>query len=269
VDLDDGLQVFLNKAADHRLLSAGEEQDLSRRFLEDGDDRARHELMECNIRLVVSIARRYRNRGLSLADLIQEGIVGLDRASRKFDPGRGFKFSTYATWWVRQAIQRGLQANGQSIRVPGQVTDLRAKLHTAIRKDPDSPLAEIALELGFTELQARRALDAAEVVTSLDRELYRSEDHAATLLDSLPDPNAPDPADLENTTEELYEALAEITPQQRQVLELRFGFNDGKTCSLAEIAEQLSLPQSVVRTCQRQGLARLREIMQPDETVVK
>jgi RNA polymerase sigma factor (sigma-70 family) len=259
---DSGLQKFLNVAADHPILTAEEERVLSRRFLRTGDDRARHELMEHNVRLVISIARRFHNRGLPMSDLIQEGLIGLDRASRKFNPELGFKFSTYATWWIRQAIQRGIGAQSQQIRVPGQVIDLRAKLREKLQEDPSSPLAQIAAELGFTELQARRALSAAEVVTSLDRELYRSEEHIATLMDSIPDPNAVDPADISSDqTEDLYAAMSDLEPQQRAVLELRFGFDGDGSRSLAEIAETLSIPQSVVRTSQRDALAQLREVM--------
>lgn len=261
-EFDDGLQTFLNVAAAHRLLSAREEQDLARRW-HTGDDRARHELVECNIRLVISIARRFRGKGMPLADLIQEGIIGLDRASRKFDPDRGYKFSTYASWWIRQSIQRGLHSNQELIRVPGAVSSRRADIRTKQRDNPNATLDEVAELLEISPVQAHRAVNVAEVTTSLDREIY---DEGGSLLDQLPDPNATDPSEVITLSDELRFALSELPDVQRRVIELRFGFEDGQSHGLAEIAERLDIPQSVVRSSQRQALAFMRQLMNEEDS---
>lgn len=219
---DTSLQKFLAEAANHRLLTAHEEKALGRRS-QAGDHTARNELVLCNIRLVVSIARYYRNRGLAMEDVIQEGIIGLNRAAEKFDPERGTRFTTYATLWIRQAIQRGLQNTGIAIRLPYAVSSIRGKVRsaqaeyaelrdahrTAHLSDPDASVRQIAktlnldadklaLALGHTEDEfvaraldieierVQEILDTSEVVTSIDREVSSAEEHTATLLDSRP-----------------------------------------------------------------------------------
>jgi RNA polymerase sigma factor (sigma-70 family) len=204
---DEGLVRFLNAAADHRLLSAEEEKSLGRvarrvysKNLEHACStcpscRARHELVNCNIRLVCNIARYYRNRGLPMGDVIQNGILGLDRAARKFDPERNIRFSTYATLWIKQAIQRGLTSGGSAIRLPAHVAGRRAKARAALTRDSEQTLVALAADMDISLANIERALDAAEVVTSLDREMY-GDDFTQTMLDGTPDPHAEDPADL-------------------------------------------------------------------------
>lgn len=259
--IDEGLQLFLNQAANHKLLSAQEERDLARAF-QAGDDRARVKLIESNLRLVISIARRYRNRGLPFGDIIQEGTLGLDRAARKFDPDRGFRFSTYATLWIRQAIQRGISGAGSTIRLPPQVAEHRAKARSALMQDADATLLEMAEQFETTPELIERALDAAEVVTSIDRFVSADDDYTRTLLDTFADPNADDPWDvIPESVVSLYAALETLPPQQRKVVELRFGFGGDPPLSLAEVADKMGLSTTTVQTAQREALKELRDLL--------
>jgi RNA polymerase sigma factor (sigma-70 family) len=209
----------------------------------------------------VSIARRYRNRGLSFEDLIQEGLIGLDKAAIKFDHTKGFKFSTYATWWIRQSIQRSLVSGSTTIRVPGQVSDARAKIRRSMSNDPSLTLEDVAEEHELTMDQARRAMDAAEVVTSLDHSVV--EGSHRIYMDAVADPNGADPA--EETTnvdvEQLREAMQCLTETEMAVFKLRFGFGGEKALGLAAIARELGIPHSVVRKAQEEGIEKLRGIM--------
>lgn len=259
--IDEGLQQFLNQAANHRLLTPQEERDLARAF-QAGDDRARKQLIECNLRLVISIARRYRNRGLPFGDIIQEGTLGLDRAARKFDPDRGFRFSTYATLWIRQAIQRGISGAGSTIRLPPQVAEHRAKARAARLSDPEATSMEMAELFETTPQLIERALDAAEVVTSIDRFVSADDDYTRTLLDTFADPYADDPWEvLPEPVTGLYRALDSLPAQQRRVIELRFGFGGDPPMSLADVAEEMGLSTTTVQTAQREALKELRDLL--------
>lgn len=270
LDIDEGLQAFLNKALNHKLLTPSQEKLLAREAARGGPagDAARQKLIVSNLRLVISIARYYRNRGLPFSDVIQDGILGLDRAARKFDPDRGFRFSTYATLWIRQAIQRGLSGTGSTIRLPPQISEYRAKARgLQMRTGRDLSIAELAEELDIPEPRLRQALEAAEVVSSLDREVSLNEDYTNTLLDTLADPNAPDPYDeLPTDATHLYEALDTLNPTQRRVLELRFGFDGQNARSLAEVAEEMNLSTTTVQTAQRVALRQLRERLDSELT---
>lgn len=258
---DEAQARFLNRAANHRLLTAREEVALSRRALK-GDEGARHELINCNIRLVVSISRYYRNRGVPMEDVIQEGMLGLDRASRKFDPERGFRFSTYATLWIRQSIQRGLSGGGASmIRLPPQVADDRAKARSALVKEPGLTVQELADLLKVDLQRIDRALAAAEVVTSLDREVSVDDEAGHTLMDTLTDPYADDPQELTMDAASLREALLLLPKPQRRILELRFGFGDKPPLSLQDVAASLKLTTAAVQSGHREALRRLRELL--------
>lgn len=263
IEGDEGLQQFLRTAANHRLLSAQEERDLARRA-RAGDDSARHELILCNLRLVVSIARYYRNRGLPYSDVIQEGILGLDRAVRKFEPERGYRFSTYATLWVKQAIQRGLSGAGSTIRLPPQVAERRAKARALIAAEPDIMMEALAEELDIEVDQLLRALNAAEVVTSLEREVSSDDDYAHTLLDTLADPHADDPSDQPpDDVSALYAAVANLPDRQRAVLSLRFGLDGGRApMPLKEVGDELGLPTATVQSEQRKALKALKEMLE-------
>ena len=258
-DTESGLTLFLEKAATHPILSAYEEVKLAREWLA-GNDSARQKLILHNIRLVISVARSYTGRGLPLEDLIQSGVIGLDRAARKFDPNKGFKFSTYASWWIRQAIQRAVAADGKTIRVPNQVATRRLQIDTVLRGNPNATYAEVAEKLECTPAQVIRAMRAAEVVTSLDGG-SDSED-TPSMFDKLPDFLAEDPAEiLQEGSYLVTDALDELSPLQRRVMELRFGFGDQDEMSLTEIAEFLEIPITLIRNAQREATAHLREIL--------
>jgi RNA polymerase primary sigma factor len=258
---DDGFREFLDRAANHKLLTHQEELALIARW-QAGDDSARHQLIESNLRLVVSIARRFRGKGLPLADLVQEGCIGLDRAVRKFDPKKGYRFSTYASWWVRQAIQRAIAAGGSSIRVPPQVVNRRAGVNAALREEATLTVADLALKLGASEDQVQQAMDAAEVVTSLDRTISFSDSDGLTLLDQTADLFADNPSDLLPADVTLVRAAVGNLPQlQRQVIELRFGFGGEHPLTLSEIADRLNVTPQVVQSTQRAALVALREVV--------
>lgn len=256
---NEGLTRFLEQTASHRLLKASEEQELSRRW-HDGDDSARHELLMHNMRLVVSIARNFTGRGLEFGDLIQAGVIGLDRATRKFNPTLGYKFSTYASWWIRQAIQRAVSSDGKTIRVPNQVSTRKLQIESALKDNPDLTLEELAVRLECTVPQLVRAMEVAEVVTSLDTDYQSTTD--SSLMDTLADPLAEDPFDaVQDNTEHVKEALTNLNEIERQVVILKFGLENNREHTLQEISELLDLPLKVVQAAQREGFAILREIM--------
>lgn len=258
---DSGLSLFLETAATHRILGAYEEVALAREW-QAGNDSARQKLITHNIRLVISIARGYTGRGLPLEDLIQSGILGLDRATRKFDPDKGFKFSTYASWWIRQSIQRAVAADGKTIRVPNQVATRRMQIDSVLRDNPTASYAEIAEKLECTPAQVVRAMRTAEVVASLDGDREQADD-TPSLFDKLPNTSADDPAELvlENSSY-VGDGLDELSPLQRRVIELRYGFDGDEELSLGDIAMFLDIPISLVRTAQREALSYLKEILE-------
>lgn len=266
---DDGLHRFLSQAAGHRLLSAHEEKSLGRR-VQSGDVSARNELVLCNIRLVVSVARYYRNRGLPMSDVVQEGIKGLHRAAEKFDPERGIRFSTYATLWIKQAIQRGISSSGSAIRLPSSVAATRAKVRSAQSKYPDADHVFLADLLDLDVKEVERVLDAAEVVTSLDREITTDE-HTHSLLDSMADPNAEDPYDLvdDDLTAVLLSVLTTMDrdgargKMRRRVIELNFGLTGKPPMPVKAIALKLNKSDNNVKTLREEGLRYLREALEP------
>lgn len=267
-EADPGLQRFLAEATNHPILSRSEEYALARK-VRAGDGDARRTLVEHNIRLVVSIARYYTNRGTPFSDLIQDGVLGLDRAARKFNPDRGFKFSTYATWWIRQSIQRGLSGTGATIRLPPQVAKVRLRARQALLKDPERDLDELAAELEVDRATLERSLDAAEIVTSLDREMYDGPDASGTssMVDGIADPTALDPFDAlpEHLGPALGDALEGLPDLHQQVVRLRFGF-DGEARSLQEVADQLGLRVSRVQSIQKSALDTLHQVLSSQES---
>lgn len=271
--MDESLQTFLRKAAAHRLLTSVEEKELGRRW-QAGDREARNELVLCNIRLVVSVARYYRNRGLTMDEVVQEGIIGLNRAAEKFDPDRDIRFSTYATLWIKQAIQRGLQKGGAPIRLPSTVAGIRVKVRGYHIKNPDATVQEIADSLDLDEKDVLLALGmgfqkadgtwdySAEVITSLDRVIL-SDDHTHTMLDGMADEFAPDPADVvkDDFTDELAAALDALDVysrreakrlgkprQHRRVIEMHFGLKGKRPMPLLEISKRLGYTGSSPNT---------------------
>jgi RNA polymerase primary sigma factor len=258
----DALQLFLNEMARYPLLTAQEEVELAKR-IERGDKAAKDRMVNSNLRLVVSIAKKYQGHGLSLLDLIQEGIIGLIRAVEKFDWRRGYKFSTYATWWIRQAVQRGVANKARTIRMPVHIVDRERKIARAERdlltKLGRAPsVEEIAKEAKLPLKQVREVHEAARSVTSLDRPVGTEGD--TSLGELMAGDDAPPEEELEISLrqEALRRAIAELPDRERDVLKLRFGLNgDPDPQSLETIGRALGLTRERVRQIEAEALQRL------------
>jgi RNA polymerase primary sigma factor len=258
----DSLNLFLKAIGKIDLLTGAEEIELAKR-IERGDGAARRRMIEANMRLVVSIAKRYRNRGLPFLDLIQEGSIGLMTATQKFDHRKGFRFSTYATWWIRQAVARAVADKGRTIRIPVHVGEKLANITRSARKlgaelgrDPSSH--EIGADLGCTanEVEALRRSD--EVPLSLQQGYGGDGD--AELGEFLTDKNELLPEDLAELTrrrEVLGRILATLSSRQRQILEGRYGLNGQNTYSLEELARTFNVTRERIRQIEQQGLKKL------------
>ena len=260
-NVPESLDLFLRRARAHQLLTAAEEIELTKR-IERGDLEAKERMINSNLRLVVSQARRYQGHGLEMGDLVQEGMLGLIRAVEKFDWRRGFKFSTYGTLWIRQAIQRGLQNHGRTIRVPVHVSQrqvkvrrLESELSTKLSREPtDEEIAAVA-ELPVEEVTELRELSRG--LTSLDQTV--SDDGETVLGDLLPS-DRPEPID-EVAEAELERQLGDVVDQlpdaERKVIRLRFGLNGSETRTLTQIGSELGISPQRVRELEQQGLRRL------------
>jgi RNA polymerase primary sigma factor len=259
----DGLTLFMNRAGRYPLLTAAEEVALAKR-VERGDAAAKERMINSNLRLVVSIAKRYQGRDLPLLDLIQEGVIGLNRAVEKFDWRRGYKFSTYATWWIRQACQRAVSNQSTTIRVPVHVHERRVKLARAsaqlqarIGREPTRE--ELAEASGLTLQHVEEALEAADAAVSLNQTIGSGDD--GELGDLFGDPTASDPEEEAADAfrrQAVRRALAKLPDRERRILELRFGF-EGETESLESIGKELGITRERVRQLERTGLARLAD----------
>ena len=259
-------QLYLGEIGFSPLLTAEEEVLYARRALR-GDEAARKRMIESNLRLVVKISRRYSNRGLALLDLIEEGNLGLIRAVEKFDPERGFRFSTYATWWIRQTIERALMNQTRTIRLPIHVVkELNIYLRTARelsqKLDHEPTAEEIATKLDKPVSDVSKMLRLNERVSSVDTPI--GGDGEKALLDIIPDVNNSDPEvstqDSDIKTSLIY-WLDELNPKQKEVLARRFGLLGYEPSTLEEVGREISLTRERVRQIQVEGLRRLREIL--------
>ena len=257
----DTLQLFLNEIGRHRLLTPDEEIELARR-IERGDLDAKERMINANLRLVVSIAKKYQGSELTLLDLIQEGILGLIRAVEKFDWRRGYRFSTYATWWIRQAVERGMDAKARTIKLPinlvrNQRKVARAESGLAAKLDRPPTDAEVAAEaqIPLAELHALR--DAARTVTSLDRPLGEGEDAAFGDLLAGEGPGPEDLVHVSLSEQALRRALGELPERERAVVEMRYGISGGDPTPLREIGRRLGITPERVRQIESRALGRL------------
>lgn len=263
----DATQLYLNEIGFSPLLSAEEEVYYARKALR-GDPISRKRMIESNLRLVVKIARRYVSRGLALLDLIEEGNLGLIRAVEKFDPERGFRFSTYATWWIRQTIERALMNQTRTIRLPIHVVKelnvyLRASRELAQKLDHEPTPEEIADLLDKPVEDVERILGLNERVTSVDTPIGPSSER--TLVDTIPDRQESDPSELlqdRDLFENINRWLGELPDKQREVVSRRFGLRGYEASTLEEVGREIGLTRERVRQIQVDALKRLREIME-------
>lgn len=263
----DATQLYLGEIGFSPLLTAEEEVYYARRALK-GDEEARKRMIESNLRLVVKIARRYINRGLPLLDLIEEGNLGLIRAVEKFDPERGFRFSTYATWWIRQTIERAIMNQTRTIRLPIHVVKelnvyLRAARELTQTLDHDPSPEDIAELVDKPIDEVKRMLGLNERVTSVDTPIGKDADKS--LLDTLADESNADPADVlldSNLKQHLDHWLQELPEKQREVLARRFGLHGFEKATLEEVGREIGLTRERVRQIQVEALRTLREILE-------
>ena len=259
--------MYLSEIGFSPLLTADEEKHFSRLALK-GDMKARARMIESNLRLVVKISRRYLNRGLTLLDLIEEGNLGLIRAVEKFDPERGFRFSTYATWWIRQTIERAIMNQTRTIRLPIHVVKelnvyLRAARELTQKLDHEPKAEEIADMLDRPVEDVKKMLGLNERVTSLDVSLGPDSDRS--LLDTVADHQISDPAELlqdEDLRLSIGDWLSELTEKQREVISRRFGLAGHESATLEEVGREIGLTRERVRQIQVEALRRLRDIME-------
>jgi len=263
VAIDDPVKVYLKEIGRVPLLTPEEETALAMRIIE-GDDAAKKRLSEANLRLVVSIAKRYVGRGMQFLDLIQEGNLGLIKAVEKFDYTKGFKFSTYATWWIRQAITRAIADQARTIRIPVHMVETINKVKKVssqlLHKNGHEPTAEeIAVELAMPVDKVREIMRVAQEPVSLETPIGEEED--SHLGDFIPDDDAPAPADAASHTllkEQLDEVLQSLTEREAKVLRLRFGLEDGRPRTLEEVGKEFDVTRERIRQIEAKALRKLR-----------
>lgn len=260
---DDPVKVYLKEIGRVPLLSGEEEIELARRMA-SGDLTARKRLAEANLRLVVSIAKRYVGRGMQFLDLIQEGNLGLIKAVEKFDYTKGYKFSTYATWWIRQAITRAIADQARTIRIPvhmvetiNKVVRVERQLLQELGRQPQAN--EIAAQMGMSVEKVREIMKVAQEPVSLETPIGEEED--SHLGDFIPDDDAPAPADAASHTllrEQLGDVLKTLTPREEKVLRLRFGLDDGRPRTLEEVGKEFNVTRERIRQIEAKALRKLR-----------
>ena len=263
ISIDDPVKVYLKEIGRVPLLSADEEIELAQRMSE-GDPYARKRLAEANLRLVVSIAKRYVGRGMQFLDLIQEGNLGLIKAVEKFDHTKGFKFSTYATWWIRQAITRAIADQARTIRIPVHMVETINKVKKVssqlLHQNGREPTAEeIAKELEMPVDKVREIMRVAQEPVSLETPIGEEED--SHLGDFIADDDAPAPVDAASHTllkEQLADVLKTLTPREEKVLRLRFGLDDGRPRTLEEVGKEFNVTRERIRQIEAKALRKLR-----------
>ncbi len=263
VSIDDPVRMYLKDIGRVPLLTAEEETELAQR-MENGDLDAKKQLVEANLRLVVSIAKRYVGRGMLFLDLIQEGNLGLIKAVDKFDYRKGYKFSTYATWWIRQAITRAIADQARTIRIPVHMVETINKLVRISRQllqeyGREPTAAEIAKAMGITENKVREIIKIAQEPVSLETPIGEEED--SHLGDFIEDEAAPAPAEAASHAlmkEQLWEVLETLTPREEKVLRLRFGLDDGHQRTLEEVGKEFKVTRERIRQIEAKALRKLR-----------
>jgi RNA polymerase primary sigma factor len=267
VSINDPVRLYLKEIGKVPLLTAEEEIEIAKRMeSEDKEirEKAKKDLAEANLRLVVSIAKRYVGRGMSFLDLIQEGNLGLIKAVEKFDYTKGYKFSTYATWWIRQAITRAIADQARTIRIPVHMVETINKLIRVSRQllqelGREPTPAEIGEEMGFTEDKVREILKIAQDPVSLETPIGEEED--SHLGDFIPDDDAPAPAEAASYAllkEQLMEVLETLTEREEKVLRLRFGLDDGRARTLEEVGKEFNVTRERIRQIEAKALRKLR-----------
>ncbi len=263
VNINDPVRMYLKEIGRIPLLSAEEEAEVSL-AVENGDDSARNKLAESNLRLVVSIAKRYVGRGLLFLDLIQEGNIGLMKAVEKFDYGKGYKFSTYATWWIRQAITRALADQARTIRVPVHMVEtinkmvrIQRQMTLELNREPSEE--EIAKKMGISVDKVREVMKISQDPVSLETPIGEEDD--SHLGDFVPDERTMSPEEYatnEILKEEINEVLSTLQPREQQVLELRFGLIDGTCYTLEEVGKRFNVTRERIRQIEAKALRKLR-----------
>lgn len=267
VSSDDPVRLYLKEIGKYPLLTTEEEIALAKQIAEGTPEEqaaAKKKLSEANLRLVVSIAKRYVGRGMQFLDLIQEGNLGLIKAAEKFDYTKGYKFSTYATWWVRQAITRAIADQARTIRIPVHMVEtinklIRVNRQLAQELGRDPTPAEIAKEMGISESKVREIIKIAQEPVSLETPIGEEED--SHLGDFIEDENAPAPAEVASNAmmrEQLQEVLHTLTPREEKVIRLRFGLEDGQAHTLEEVGKEFNVTRERIRQIEAKALLKIR-----------
>ena len=263
VSIDDPVRLYLKEIGKIPLLSVEEELEYAKKMF-DGDEKAKAKLSEANLRLVVSIAKKYVGRGMLFLDLIQEGNLGLIKAVEKFDYRKGYKFSTYATWWIRQAITRAIADQARTIRIPVHMVEtinklIRTSRHLLQQLGREPSIEEIAAEMEMPVEKVKEIKKIAQEPVSLETPIGEEED--SHLGDFIPDDDAPSPSELAAYTllrEQLDEIINTLTPREAKVLKLRFGLEDGKSRTLEEVGKEFNVTRERIRQIEAKALRKLR-----------